>query len=99
MKFALIVLIAISMSGCGESSKIQEAIRASLIDSDSAKFGKMSLVKNNKACMTVNSKNSMGGYTGDQQALLKKSENKWEVLDITSLFNHEQCIDFLSEYK
>ena len=99
MKFAVLAFIAVSMSGCGENYKIKEALRASLIDPDSAKFGKLSVVNKNKACMTVNSKNSMGGYVGDQQAFMLKSENTWQLINITNLMNHEECIEFFSKQK
>lgn len=96
MKFIVIAIMAVSMSGCGEDRKIQDAVRANLIDPDSAKFGKLTLVNEKRACMTVNSKNTMGGYTGNQEAFMMKSEKKWQVINITNAMNHAECIEFLS---
>ena len=98
MKFAVIVLMVLSMSGCGENSKIQEAVLVSLKDPDSAKFGKLTLLNEKRACMTVNAKNTLGGYTGDQEAYLQKFQNKWEVIMFDSSLGHEQCIKIQSKY-
>lgn len=98
MKFAILLFVALCISGFGDNSKIKDAVRASLVDPDSAKFGKLSVVNKNKACVTVNSKNSMGGYSGNQQAFMLKSEKKWLVLNITNALNHDECIEFLSTH-
>lgn len=104
MKFIVITFIVLSMSGCElnqftEEGKMQEAVLGSLKDPDSAKFGKMTKANESNACLTVNAKNSMGGYTGDQQAYLIKSKNKWEVLQIDGDLGHDMCIKILSEIK
>lgn len=102
MKVVVIALLGISLSGCGfgqfaEEGKIQEAVRVSLKDPDSAKFGKLTQVNKSRACLTVNAKNALGGYTGDQVAYLAKSENKWVVLQIEGDLGHEECIDIMSK--
>ena len=83
------------VAACGDESAAQKAVRASLKDPDSAKFGKSTFVKGAKgasyACLTVNSKTSMGGYAGDEQALLIKSKDEWKVLGIQD-FSHERCV-------
>ncbi len=109
MKFAVIVLVALSVSGCGdnsvslgqitEKSKIQEAIRASLKDPESAKFGEWGLINEKSACMTVNAKNGFGGYTGDQEAYLHKTQNKWKFITIIDTMSHEQCIRTMTGFK
>ena len=105
MKFEVIAIMALSMIGCGdnliskekvEEGKMQEAVLSSLKDPDSAKFGKMTRVKDKGACLTVNAKNALGGYTGDQQAYLMKTENKWEVFQIEGGLGHEGCIEIMS---
>ena len=57
---------------CGgdEAATKKKAVLGSLKAPGSAKFGKFSLAGKNGECLTVNAKNSMGGYTGDQQAYL-----------------------------
>ena len=42
--------------------------------------------------MTVNSKNSLGGYTGDRQALLRKVDGKWVFYSVVNV-THEACIN------
>ena len=87
------------VAGCGEESAVQKAVRARLKDPDSAKFGEGTFVKGRKgdsyACFTVNSKNSMGGYSGDKQAFLIKLKDEWEVIGMQE-FSHEQCINLAS---
>ncbi len=93
------------MSGCSdnlmskekvEEGKMQAAVLASLKDPDSAKFGKMTRIKDKGACLTVNAKNALGGYTGDQQAYLMKTESKWEVFQIEGGLGHQGCIEIMS---
>lgn len=86
-----------SLGGLGEEGKMQEVVRASLKDPDSAKFGKMTRVTDKRACLTVNAKNALGGYTGDQQAYLLKSEDQWEVIYIEDKLSHTDCIEIMSK--
>lgn len=109
MKFAVMLLMVMGMSGCGdnssslsqitEESKIQEAIRASLKDPDSAKFGEWGLINEKSACMTVNAKNGFGGYNGDKEAYLHKIQNKWEFITLIDTLSHEQCIKTMTGFK
>lgn len=78
--------------GCGGSeAEAKKAVLANLKDPDSAKFGKFTRVNEERACLTVNAKNSMGGYVGDQQAFLNKADGKWEAyfMDVS----HDWCIE------
>ena len=87
------------VAGCGDESAAQKAVRANLNDPDSAKFGKFTSTKkanSETACLTVNAKNSMGGYTGDQQAALIKVEGEWQVIAINEV-DHAGCIKVISE--
>lgn len=70
----------------------RKAVLNSLNDPGSARFGKFTQVTQTTACLTVNARNGFGGYTGDQQARLRKSENKWQVESIQGEFDHPQCI-------
>jgi hypothetical protein len=65
-----------------------------LKDPDSAKFGKFTKIEDKVACLTVNAKNSMGGYTGNKQVSLVKNDGKWSVVTITDL-SHDECLDSL----
>jgi hypothetical protein len=54
----------------------QQAVREIMKDPDSARFGEMTYKDNNNICLTVNGKNSMGGYTGDQEAYIERINGK-----------------------
>lgn len=85
-------------SGQTDLELAKKAVLSNLKDPDSAKFGKFSLAGTKGACLTVNAKNSMGGYTGDQQAyLLREGEKDWLVVTIDKTLNHEKCIEVLSK--
>ena len=81
IKTAGIIATCMMLAACsGGSSQAQDAVRASLKDSDSAKFGSFQTsADGQRACLGVNAKNSMGGYTGEQQAHLSLNNGKWEV--------------------
>ncbi len=94
-KFLLQIVVVLLLTACGGvESEAKKAVLGSLKDPDSAKFGKFTQVNENRACFTVNARNSMGGYTGDQQAQLMKIENAWVVIGIDEL-SHDTCIDFM----
>lgn len=85
-----------------EEETLQAFVRANLKDPDSAKFGQFTSrtenaagVSENAACLTVNARNSLGGYTGDQQALLLKEKGIWRLVSI-SMETHENCIETMS---
>ena len=95
--FHVVVLGCLLLAGCGSESEAKKAVLENLKDPDSAKFGKFTQVDEKSACFTVNARNSMGGYTGDQQALLRKYDNKWVVMDIDKL-SHEMCLDIMKKF-
>lgn len=79
-KLTLIAALCL-LSACNPNkSGAEDAVRDSLKDPDSARFGEFyynSTTK--KGCLTVNAKNSMGGYTGDQMAFVFKTDEGWAV--------------------
>lgn len=78
----MIVLAALAMlGGCGEEKAAQQAVLEVLKDPDSAKFGEFYYNSDTKkACLSVNAKNSMGGYTGEKQVLLVNGEMGWQYV-------------------
>ncbi|WP_294197301.1 hypothetical protein [uncultured Sphingomonas sp.] len=83
------ILLALSLAGtvltlsaCDRNRRAAEAtVRESLKDPESARFGDFYFnSKTEKACLTTNAKNSMGGYTGDRQVHLQKFDNRWEYI-------------------
>jgi hypothetical protein len=88
-----VIVGCLLLAGCGGSeAEAKKAVLANLKDPDSAKFGKFTQVGEKLACMTVNAKNSMGGYTGDKQAFLEKVDGKWEFY-FTQDVSHDMCIE------
>jgi outer membrane murein-binding lipoprotein Lpp len=91
------ILGCLLLAGCGgNESEAKKAVLENLKDPDSAKFGKFSQDGESLACLTVNAKNSMGGYTGDKQALLKKLDGKWEFITTLEI-SHDKCIQMWPE--
>lgn len=77
----LVVGAALLLTACsGMKGDAEKAVRAYLKDPDSAKFGAFDYdEKTKRGCLTVNSKNAMGGYTGDQQAYVTRTDSGWEI--------------------
>lgn len=93
---SLSVCAALLLAACGGAeSDSKRAVLGRLKDPDSAKFGKFTQVNGKHACLTVNARNSMGGYTGDQQARLIKHDKGWEVVVIDEMPGHEYCVDMI----
>lgn len=83
---------SVLLSACsGAESDTKKAVLGSLKDPDSAKFGKFTQIDERTGCLTVNARNSMGGYTGDQQAALIKVGDEWEF--VMSNVSHNDCIE------
>jgi len=74
----------------------KKAVLKNLKDPDSAKFGEYTQIDAKFACLTVNARNSYGGYTGDRQAFLGKLGKDWFVLDIHEV-SHGRCITILKK--
>lgn len=73
MKKIIPALCLAALSSCSpfdrNRNEAEAIVRAQLMDPESARFGSFYFnERTRKACLTVNAKNSMGGYTGDQQA-------------------------------
>lgn len=70
-----------SLAGCNSAQRgAEEAVRQNLKDPDSAKFGEFYYnEKTGRACLAVNAKNAMGGYTGERHALLVTDGDEWAV--------------------
>ncbi len=84
--------IPLALAACsGMKGGAETAVRESLKDPDSAKFGAFDYDdKTKRGCLTVNARNSMGGYTGDQQASVERTDSGWEVISIAEI-TPEQC--------
>lgn len=78
---------------------LEQLTAASLKDPDSARFsGNIVIVNGKSACVEVNAKNSFGGYTGFQQAMLVKfsGSSVWTFLTVKDI-SQELCIYALNK--
>ncbi len=82
LRAAMTLACVTPLAACNSlQSGAEKVVRDSLKDPDSARFGEFFYnEKTKKACVTVNAKNSMGGYTGDHQAVVQKTDKGWEYL-------------------
>jgi hypothetical protein len=96
MRKFLLVGIFCTVAACTNSA-VKDAVLEDLIDPESARFGEISYSKDgNHACVEVNAKNRMGGYTGDQQMFVDRADGEWTAgysLDIS----HDQCVRMINE--
>ncbi len=90
-----------SAPNADQQSELVHAVLDGLKDADSAKFGRITVIDGGKgACVTVNAKNSAGGYNGFQQAILSNLSmtnmgmSGWLLVGIMDV-SHELCIDAL----
>jgi hypothetical protein len=81
-----------------DQEKIRAAVRGALKDPASAQFGPLRVFEADGACQTVNARNSYGGYTGEQQAVMSKVNGQWLVLALASV-SQRQCLALLKQSK
>jgi hypothetical protein len=79
-----------------EEAQIKDAVRRGLKDPVSAQFGTQTVVSSDGACQTVNARNSYGGYTGAQQAIVKKLDGRWFPIGIHDI-THTRCIEVVKQ--
>lgn len=87
----LALIVPLVLVGCSGRSGAEDAVRAALKDPDSAKFGDFYYnKKTGKACLSTNAKNAMGGYTGESQVHLSKTDGEW-VYESDAEETHDYC--------
>ncbi len=80
MKQLLAIFCMLALVGCGEESKIKDAVRAHLNDPGSAEFKDVFISANGeRACIVWNAKNKMGGYGDWKMSELTKKTSAWEI--------------------
>lgn len=92
---ATICFCTLLLAACGNESAAKKVVLAELKDPDSAKFGDFSK-HGDVACLTVNARNAMGGYVGNQEASLQKVDGVWQVLGIIEI-SHDSCVKNIIE--
>lgn len=79
-----------------ERSMIIRAMNQSLFDSGSAKYLDISLIEKSYACVEVNAKNRLGGYTGFQNIVAAYISGSWFF--VTSIENNSiSCNDVIAK--
>ena len=80
----IISAVCLALPGCDSTrSGAEAAVLENLKDPDSAQFGEFYYNPDTgRGCLSVNAKNSLGGYTGDQQAYVRNTADGWENVDI-----------------
>jgi hypothetical protein len=101
MKHVVSVAALLLLSGCSDTSAVKDAVKENLIDPGSVEFGEITIVDGafgKLACATVNARNSFGGYTGEQQIMLKHmDEAGWMWAGESPSGSHEGCIRFITD--
>jgi len=95
----VLAILLLALAGCGESGQIKRVIRDSLVDPDSVKFrgDVVHSEDGNRACILVNAKNKMGGYTGFTPVVVDKNNGKWVDPMSMDIYDCEFWIKRLSE--
>lgn len=78
MRRVIIIAAALTLAACGDQGAIEKVVKEQLVDPDSAKFENLMISENHQmACVDVNAKNKMGGYTGFTGMFVGKKDGKW----------------------
>lgn len=96
---ALTLALCCTLAGCSDiKSAAENATKERLKDPESATFGALYInEKTGAGCLTVNAKNALGGYVGDQQAFLTIKNDNVEVVDIMDL-SESVCKDIADRW-
>ena len=73
-----------------EKNEVKNAVINSLKEPESARFGEIT-VMDDRACVTINAKNIMGGYSGNKQMLMAKMNQQWLSIE-TGDISHDFCV-------
>lgn len=90
---AIALACCTTLTACNSyRSSAEKAVRETLKDPESAKFGDFYYnEKTKQACLAVNAKNSMGGYTGETPMFLTREGDGWGFpLDLNKS-SFEEC--------
>ena len=82
MRGLFVLMLITALTGCGDKDveAIKGEVKSNLLDPDSVKFGATSFnPKEDTACIEYNTKNRMGGYSGQDIAILNKQDGRWKV--------------------
>ena len=100
MRTITLLAVLCLLAACDRNRSGAEAsVRSLLKDPDSAKFGEFYFNRDTqRGCLAVNAKNSLGGYTGEKQAYLQKTEKGWDAYGIAGI-PLESCRQVFADVK
>lgn len=102
MKYIVGITALVLLSGCSDSGAVRDAVTENLKDPASAKFGEISVVEGiggKFACASVNARNSLGGYTGEQQIKLRHmGDDGWIWAGDPDETDHQYCVKVITEW-
>lgn len=88
------MLVGVANAAGNDRAQIIAAIKERMIDPDSLKVNKITMyppingVKG--ACASINAKNRLGGYTGNQNIIIYNEKGKWRAGSATSILTCEE---------
>lgn len=102
MKYVASIAALVLLGGCSDTGAVKDAITDNLKDPGSAKFGEISIVEGvggKFACASVNARNSLGGYTGEQQIKLRHmGADGWVWAGTPDEVDHQSCVTVITEW-
>ncbi len=94
---AVLATVATLTACTSDRSGAEDEVRRNLKDPESAKFGDFYFnPTTKKACLVVNAKNAMGGYTGDGVILLRKTGDGWQYVSDNDT-DFDSCKKFMAD--
>lgn len=80
-----------------ELEQIKKAVVRSFFDPEAARFGQVTVLSNELACVSVNGKNRFGGYVGESPTVASKIEGQWVSIggNETKRLSHEACVELI----
>lgn len=99
----IVLSLFVLLSGCGNGGEgaARKLVLQNLKDPNSAKFGEFTIVSTEKfemACLTVNSKNSLGGYVGNREFIVGRLEGESWELQGTHKVSHSTCVTMMRKH-
>lgn len=91
VKISVVLVCAVILSGC--EGGLEKSIRSQLKDPESAQF-KEKITYMDWACISVNAKNSYGGYIGFKQYTMKKDYgDSWKTVSDSEYCSKETLVE------
>lgn len=98
LRLLAIVAAVTTLAGCTSNQRgAEEEVRRNLKDPGSAQFGDFYYnPTTKKACLMVNAKNSMGGYSGYSAIVLRRTDEGWQYVSDNEI-DFQSCKDVVAD--